>query len=111
MQKIKPTFKMVTGCIVKSSFSATKHIITPKIQKLPKKIFLTDIAFYLIKICYKYLQKVIGNIATRNGKMFGKSGTNYALMLRTNNHGNNIMRPFYILPNFSFTTSEMKRDY
>ena len=95
------------------SFSATKCIMTPKIQKLSQKIFLTDIEFYLIKVCYKYLQKLTGNIVTRNG-MSGKHGMNwlfYTLMLRINNHGNNILRPFCILSSFSFTTSEMKRDY
>ena len=27
------------------------------------------------------------------------------------NHGHNIMRIFYVLPNFPFTTSETKPDY
>ena len=32
-------------------------------------------------------------------------------MTKANNHFNNILRPFDVLPNFPFTTSETMRDY
>ena len=39
---------------------------------------------------------------------------NFRLLLKVReiyNHFDNILRPFDVLPNFPFTTSETKRDY
>ena len=35
----------------------------------------------------------------------------YPMPSMINNHGHNILRIFYVLPNFRFTTSETKPDY
>ena len=35
----------------------------------------------------------------------------FAKIVNSYNHGHNILRLFDTLPNFLFTTSEMKRDY
>ena len=74
---------------------------------MSKKVFEIELSLFVIR----YL--IICNLLTLNIKIdhIPTSTRLRATSLGKLNDGHNILRPFDVLPDFPFTTSETKRDY